>query len=526
METENGEAISKPRMRVKNGEVIKSSNIDLPVSRLRVSDYGMGYANLRNIQDYVSQEQVSALTWPKSLDTYDKMFYDHDVQLGYYLSQIFVEKAFNNPEVSFNKGSAESKEASEFIKWNLENMKGTLQQAIRDAYTCKKYGFSLLVKSYEPISSGKYNNKYKYKLSKLSPRTQKTLNRTEPFRIGTDGEVVYARQDYRSLNNTARLFKNKDETFNGKSYADIPRNKFMLFSYDSSNGNPLGKSCLTSCYKAWREKVLISDYEVVGTSKDIGGTPILSAPADVLSRAAQDPTSDDAEFLSSLQTSLGNWHQGETAYMILPSDIAEGSTTQKMFDVKLIGVDGGSKMFDTTNLIAERQKVILNAFGASFAILGQSGNGSYALADTQKGTHAFFIEKDINFLLEVFNRDLIPQLLALNDIRLEAEDMPKLMHGIVDESDVDLESKGIQRVTAVGAAPVHPELINEYLDTLGYNYRIPDDVMSSPEKWVEYKEMYLPKSTSRSGDGMAAGGVNGTSEDAGEADADVGNTES
>lgn len=240
-------------------------------------------------------------------------------------------------------------------------------------------------------------------------------------------------------------------------------------------------------------------------------TPILTAPSEVLANAASDPNSDAAKFMKGIMESLANWHAGDTAYMILPSDIAEPSTTQKMFDVKLIGVDGGTgKQFDTSKLIEERQKAILNAFGAGFSVLGQSGNGSYALADTQKGTHAFFIEKDINFILEVFNKDLIPQLLALNDIRLDEDDMPKLKHGIVDEVDTDLASKAIQRATAVGQLPVHPALLNEILRDLNYEYRIPEDVLTDSELWEQYKEQFLPKATSRSGDGMESGLGSGT----------------
>lgn len=242
-------------------------------------------------------------------------------------------------------------------------------------------------------------------------------------------------------------------------------------------------------------------------------TPILSAPSEVLANAAADPNSEAAAFMKGIMSSLADWHAGDTAYMILPSDIAENSTTQKMFDVKLIGVEGGTgKQFDTSKLIEERQKAILNAFGAGFAVLGQQqgSGGSYALADTQKGTHAFFIEKDINFLLEVFNKDLIPQLLALNEIRLDEEDMPKLTHGIVDESDVDLVSKAIQRSAAVGAIPIHPELVNEFLKDLDYDYRIPEEVLSNPEKWGEYKSQFMPKSTTRSGDGMESGLSSGT----------------
>lgn len=264
---------SKPRIRLNTkGEILKLSNIDYSTSGLRVSNYNSGYDNLRSIQDHVSLEQVSALKFPQSLKTFDRMFYDHDVKQGYFLSQIFVEKAFENPQMAYNKESAQSKEAADFVMWNLGNMKHTLQEAIRNAYTCKGYGFAILVKNYEPITYGEYAGKYPYKVAKLSPRAQRTLNQTDPFLINDNGEVMYARQDLKSISNTYGMFKdNISKKFAGKSYIDIPRQKFMLFSYDSTNGNPLGNSVFKSIYKPWKEKVLIADYQAIGTSKDVGG---------------------------------------------------------------------------------------------------------------------------------------------------------------------------------------------------------------------------------------------------------------
>ena len=69
----------------------------------------------------------------------------------------------------------------------------------------------------------------------------------------------------------------------------------------------------------------------------------------------------------------------------------------------------------------------------------------------------------------------------------------------------------IQRVVAVGAIPLNAETMNEMLEMCGFKYRIPDDIVSDPEKAAEFIANNVPASTSRSGDGIAAGGLNGTS---------------
>lgn len=493
----------------------KVSNVGMTGTKVGLGELPstFGYAGLRGIQDYVAQTLVKDLRWPNNLLTFDKMVnYDHSVQLGMIITQILVEKSFTNPVIRFNKESPKSRKAAEFVKWNLKNLENGFLDAIRNAYSSKVYGFSVLVKIWDEIKTGKYAGKYKYRIKKLSPRSQKTLNKTDPFLIGQDGQVMYCRQDTQTLTSTFAAYNYRNiAEFKGKSYIDIPREKFMLFSYDSTNNNPLGRSVLTCAYKPWKEKLMLEDYQMVGVSKDMNGTPILYAPSEILDRAASDPSSSEAKSMEKLMMDLANMHAGEQSFMLLPSDLTEGSTTKQAFEVRLIGVEGGSgKAFDTVQLITERHKAILNCFGAAFIILGQDQVGSYALSDTQKGIHGFFVERDVNFLCEVFNRDLIPQLLALNDIFLEDEDMPLLVPGSIDEGDKDVASKAIQRAGAVGFLTMHPEVLNEALQQLGFIYRIPEDIVNNPDKWLEYKSLYLPKSTSRSGDGLEEGMPSGT----------------
>lgn len=520
---------TKPKITFKGDEVVKVSNTGMAVSRLQKGESGLGFTNFRNIEDYVAKEMVSALKWPKCLETYDKMDYDHDVVLGRYLTQMFIEKAFAEVCVKSKSKSSASLEAAEFIKWNLNNMDHTFLEAIRNSYSFKKYGFSVLVKNYENITTGKYEGKYDYKLKRLSPRAQQTLDHSSPFIMGEDGAVLYARQNLTSAKSRISTFeypKLAQYDNMGKSHVDIPRNKFMLFSYDSVNGNPLGSSPYKQAYRPWKEKTLVSDYEVIGASKDMGGVPILTAPSMVLERAVNDPSSVEGQMISALQSTLAEWHAGRSASMVLPSDIADNSTTQKQFDIKLQGVEGGGKNYRTAEIISDRQKAILNCFGAAFILLGQSGSGSYALADNQKGLHAFFVEKDINFICEVFNKELIPQLLAINEIRLEDEDMPVLEPYKIDEKDIDLLSKGIQRIAAVGMLPMRGEIINEILDDMGYEYRIPEDIITDEEKWEEWAEVYMTQFVSRSGDGMTEGLPSGTGDAVDDEDNDASNMDS
>ena len=48
----------------------------------------------------------------------------------------------------------------------------------------------------------------------------------------------------------------------------------MLMGYNVTDDRPMGSSPLRGAFSAWREKSLIQSLEVVGTSKDLAGTPV------------------------------------------------------------------------------------------------------------------------------------------------------------------------------------------------------------------------------------------------------------
>lgn len=499
-------------------QIEKLNSMNIPTSRLRIGE--VGYLGLKAINDIVNEEMKADLRWPQSLKTFDAMHYHPSVWVALEVQRVMIEKAFSQYKVVGNIESEESKKATEFVNWCLNNMESSMRTAVREAQTAEKYGFSVIVKAYEANTSGEFPE-FPYKLKKLSPRAQKSLSSTKPFKFDEDTRTILGcRQSTKNLNTLSSLFFQATEK-EDPSDIFIPRNKFMLFAPYSTNGNPLGRSSLVGAYKPWREISLIEDLEVVGVSKDMSGVPVIHAPKAIFDAAATNPNGPEAKSLQMLQQNVANLHAGEQAYIMLPSDVQEGSTTLKEYEIKFLGVEGSGKQFDTTELIEQRHKAILNCFGAGFIMLGQNGSGgSYALGDLQKGLYGQIILNKIEYYAEVFNRELIPQLLALNGIKLKDADMPKIIPGLVDDLDIDNTSKAVQRVAAVGFLPRVPELINEVLEGLDFKYRIPDNM--SPEELGRI----LPEKTSRSGDGMKEGLNNGVGSAQPNQDNDAANLES
>lgn len=176
------------------------------------------------------------------------------------------------------------------------------------------------------------------------------------------------------------------------------------------------------------------------------------------------------------------------------------------------------KQFDLQEAIKSRKQAILDAFGAGFIAMGNDGGGSYAMMDGKTSVHEAFVERDIAFIVDVFQRQLFPQLLAVNGIELTEDKMPKLKVGNISEYSWDELSKMVQRSASVNFLPKTVAITNEILDKFGIENLLPEE-MTDEELQAQGTE-----NRSRSGDGMTTAGE-GTSTSVGGSDSSVSNNE-
>ena len=219
-----------------------------------------------------------------------------------------------------------------------------------------------------------------------------------------------------------------------------------------------------------------------------------------------------------MQQNIANIHAGEQNYMVMPSDLY-ANTSMREYSVTFQGIQGNGKQFDTSALIKERQKAIYNRFGAG-ALIDES---NVDVSDDNKSILALYIERDKDIIVEAINSQVIPQLLSLNGYSLSEGDIPKFASLDVTPPDVANNSSAIQRVVSVGAIPLTPEVMNEFMRMINLDYRIPDDIVSDPVAFQEFVATYVPGSTSRAGDGMKTGTGNGTSTSVASTDTSVSN---
>lgn len=460
-----------------------------------------GDSGLNVINGRVYEEMRTDLVFPTSINTFKRMLYDSSISTAKDLFDIFIRSI----EFKANPSDPDNDQAvrnAEFINWMFENLNDqTFQQVITESLTYNWAGFSILEKEFEVVKEGEYEGELRVK--QFHPRSQDSIDRWL-WNKNDPRKLAGVRQNITS----SHLFKNN---FITKSTVDIPLNKLVLFSYNSTKGNPEGKSPLIKCYVTWKFKCLIEDYEATGVAKDMSGVPVIGIPKDVIIKGTADPNSNEGVMLNFIKASAASMQAGEELYVINP--IEYGEAGKPLYDFKLMGVEGGNKNYDVNEIIKRRQNEILMAYFADILKLGSDGSGSFALADSKTNILGYAVADHSNFITTVLQQQVINQLATLNG--WPEDTIPQLSASDVEDLDIDEWSKAIQRIFAVGAVEGRRDEFNKVREVLGL-----DPVEGEAGELVEGIG-----NDSKSGAGMTDGMNNGTGSKANGDDDSVGNTE-
>ena len=472
----------------------------------------LGTNGISAVQSWATSLKPYELKYPNNLKTFHEM-YTKDEAVGGVLNATYslISNAFKEWSLSYNTKSSESKKVADLISHYFETMDDckTMKDFARDAATFNQFGFSIVQKDYKRFDVNSYaedlptgvDPERMWALSRLRFIPQRSLEDSEPFIIGNGGRDILA------IKQSSKWFKNSSSALQ----FDIPtesvtirRNKFMLMGINVTDSSPMGLSPLEQVWSYWKEKKFFENYQSVGVSKDMAGMPLLEIPIDILDKAYNDPSSPEGLLVSSMAKDVASMHAGEQNMMILPSDLQDGSTSTKDYGLKFLGIEGGSsKQFDLQEIINKRREAIYSSFGALNLISSESG-GSYNLIEGQNSIHIFFVKHVIGIIEDAVNKDLIPQILRINGIKLPTKDIPKFKADDIEPVSLDEQGKYINRVARL--LPAVPEVQNMLLENLGINYRVGED--TTPEKIRE--DLFDFKEPSKTGSGEGSSGTGGS----------------
>lgn len=452
------------------------------------------------------------LSVTQRLRTYLLMLQDDAVATCFGARVMAVAKAQARGGFQYNINSEESIWLKNFLEYNMKNLDGqssltiglTASHMIRD-------GVSPFERVYE-AGDGEYEGYWK--LKKLAYIHPISLDPLRPYKVEQGGDKIS------HLRQSPNAFVGSDgyAAVNSASpygVREIPFNRVCYASYSATSTQIFGNSLFDAAYIPWKEKQLLQDLTLIGVQKDLAGMPVLGAPSELLAKAAEDPDSKEAMMVEQLKNNLANLHAGDQAYSIIPTDThSETGNGQRQFELKFLGVEGGSKTFDVVALVEQRRKAIFNCFSCQNMISGENGGGSYNLLEGQTSLQAHAVELDNMVVDEMWNKQIFPQLLKLNSIKLtDPDNMPVWKSGDIQEVSIDEYGKYVNRVARL--LPAHADVVNAIMAKMKINHRLshdtsPEDIRKMLFTFEEPSKVGSGEGSSGTGDSQNGGGGSDT----------------
>lgn len=468
---------------------------DAIIPRMRMSEIGI--TGLRKLGNQIQQEANYLFRYPSFLKVVNEMKNNQTVASVLLANRTLVGNVDWYVEPPPN-ATPEQIERSKFIETCMHDMDHTWSSFISEAFTYLEYGFAVHEKVFRRRlrkNGSKYDDGL-IGIQKLPTRHQSTIfkwlwsdNGRELIGLEQSLAYMYSPQILQLANTMGTRIR-------------IDRDKFILFSCDSQQYNPEGRSILKGAYTAYKRLQMLQDHLMIGVARDLGGIPVFKLPPDYLDPNL--PAGDGKKAAADMIQKIGeNIATGSQSYVMLPQ-VVDPETKKELFTFELMSSSGG-KNFDVAGIARQFQNDILAAMCASvLEIPGASGLSNSVIEGktTLLAMHLKFRCKEI---AETIVDDLVRQLYALNG--WTDTEFPKIKFTDFAGASLEEISKYLQRVSAVGLVEAERDMFNLVREHIGLE-PLPADKKVDPDMITSNF------GNSRSGDGLAAGGINGTSKNA------------
>ena len=460
------------------------------------------------------EDSIRDLTFPYSLETYDKMSMDVTIATALIAVENIASRVPIHIE-AYDQTNQHQKRA-EFVKQCFEDMdeNESLDTVIKKALTFNKYGFSLLEKVFRRRRY-KYGSKYddgKIGIKYLPMRKQHSITEFE-----WDDDYRYVKGVYQNTQATTTL----DWMFNDRqrislkprrsdSDTYIPKDRLLWFKSDLSTDNPESRSPLYYAYEGWRELQRYKDLENISASKNMNGILVGYAPEEYLSSESDEDMLAAGEAFKDGMTNVG---RNEQACIVLPSTRSDEAHGAREWEVTTLQ-SSSSHVTSISAVVKRLQNEILQLM---FADTLRSADEISETTRNKKSLLNTLVEIRIKEILRILNEDLIPELFRRNG--WDATKTPKFVYGELEEVDMAVFAKAMQQLKATKLVPVTPQIINHVLEVMGFTYRVDDNLTKEELDDLLGVEQ---DDESRSGDGLNKQG-SGTSDKVSEDDESASN---
>lgn len=396
---------SKKGMKPTQSQRGKKKNADPTLGRLGSS--------WTSIMSWMIQEDYnSALTGTVGIATYNKMRRSDAMVFATLLAcelPIRSTKRFIDASRDENdEVSEQSKEVASFVEDALfKQMSITWDSLLTEILTFYTFGFSLFEKVYTTRDD-------KVILESLSSRKQSTIlkRQTSDWYSGVQQQLM-----------------NFDDDGEPTGIVDIPSERLVRFTFRQEGDNYEGVSLLRSAYKHRRYKDQLYKFDAVKHERQSVGIPVIY-PAS----GAKDSDLDIAQDI------VENIRANESGGIIMPWPKSEGREIE-MLDMK------GASTSDLRTSINHHNREISKNVLAQFLELGNTESWSRALSEDQSDLFLLGLTAVANYISDIFNRYVIPELVDLN---FDVQEYPHLKFNKLGNIDFARVSTAISTLAQGG----------------------------------------------------------------------------
>jgi len=378
----------------------------------------LGVSGLRRSSGIVDEEFLPQLRGRRAVSVYREMRENSPVVGAWVFAMDRllrgVEWKVTPPGSSDKKGRAKA----EFLESVKDDMSHTWDEFISEALTMIVYGWSWHEIVYkrrggmdhdDPTRRSLYNDG-KVGWRKLPLRSQETMQRwIFDSAGGIRGMVQLA----------PPLFK----------MTPLPIEKSLLFRTMSIKNNPEGYSLLRNAYQPYYYMKRTQEHEAVGIERDLAGMPTITLPMEYITAPAN---TENGKVMAGMRRMIRNIRRDNQEGVIFPKMLDQDGND--LFEFKLLG-GGGTRQFNTDEVIRRYSEQILMSVLSDFIMLGQAGgSGSYAMHTDKSGLFRAGINSISQSIADVLNKHAVPRLWKENGWKLE--DLPQFEPSNVDPPDL------------------------------------------------------------------------------------------
>lgn len=462
---------------------------DAVVPRIKLGESGI--TGLRQSNKQILEEANRLFQFPQFIKVVNEMRSDATIAANLLAYRTLIGRVEWSVEAPV--GATETQKArAEFIESCMSDMEHSWGSFITEITSYLEYGFAIQEKVFRRRlkANGSRFNDGLVGWKKLAPRSQSTICSWNFSEDGRDLESVD--QDLSGILNSAKFALSK----NGTSKITIPRNKFMLFSCDSTKENPEGRSLLKGAYVAYKKLNLLQDQMMIGVARDLGGLPKFGIHPRYLS---PDASPEDKAVADSFRQIGENLTTGAQGSVVMPL-MYDPESKQPVFTMELLESKGG-KAYDVPAICKQLQDDIASAMSCSVLRLTGNSPDNYSVGTGKTNLMALHLAYRLKEMADVINNDLIPQTFSLNG--WTDTEFPKIVFGDFDRPAMEEFSKMLQRVASVGLVEFDRPVANLVREYIGVPVKEEDEP-------IDKEALTNQGGASKSGAGFASPAGEGT----------------